>query len=130
MIHVDLYFMNVWQIGFLSICTIICIEILFRSNLKSLFKESYSLWIKVYKVLKLPNISDNRKESLMILLSKRLLINNMLFLTKMLFAFIPLFIGAWIVSYPEYSAIHILNSPSIVLFVTTISVLYLLLRIR
>jgi hypothetical protein len=113
-----------WQISIILIGVIISSEILLNSSLERLLRSIYKLLQKVFKLFQSPYFSDEKKETLVFLYSKKLLLYSTLFLMNMLFILFPIIIIFWFLFDLKGLTINM------TIVITVISFAYLFFRLR
>ena len=114
----------IWKISIILIGVIISSEILLNSSLERLLRSIYKLLKKVFKLFQSPYFSDEKKETLVFLYSKKLLLYSTLFLMNMLFILFPIIIIFWFLFDLKGLTINM------TIVITVISFAYLFFRLR
>ena len=124
------YALPLWQISVLFIATIISSEFLLKSNLANLLKSIFNLLDKALKLLKSSYISDDKKEALILLYSRKLLYYSVTFLVKILVVFFPMALAFWALFNDWEQAVNFIVQLDVIIAITFTSFAYIFFRSR
>ena len=124
------YALPLWQISVLFIATIISSEFLLKSNLANLLKSIFNLLDKALKLLKSSYITDDKKEALILLYSRKLLYYSVTFLVKILVVFFPMALAFWALFNDWEQAVNFIVQLDLIITITFTSFAYIFFRSR
>ena len=124
------YALPLWQISVLFIATIISSEFLLKSNLANLLKSIFNLLDKALKLLKSSYITDDKKEALILLYSRKLLYYSVTFLVKILVVFFPMALAFWALFNDWEQAVNFIVQLDVIIAITFTSFAYIFFRSR
>jgi hypothetical protein len=124
------YALPLWQISVLFIATIISSEFLLKSNLANLLKSVFKLLKKAFKLLQSSSISDDKKEALILLYSRKLLYYSVTFLVKILVVFFPMALAFLALFNHWEQAVNFIVQLDVIIAVTCTSFVYLFFRTK
>ena len=124
------YALPLWQISVLFIATIISSEFLLKSNLANLLKSIFNLLDKALKLLKSSYITDDKKEALILLYSRKLLYYSAIFLVKILVVFFPMVLAFWALFNDWEQAVNFIVQLDLIITITFTSFAYIFFRSR
>lgn len=125
-----LFSLPIWQIFFLLLVTILSCEFIVKSNLTKLLKAVFKLLDKALKLLKSTNISDEKKETLILLYSRRLLYYSAIFFWKLILVFFPILFSCWTFFGNWNQMISFLVQLDVIIAITFTSFIYIFFRSR
>jgi hypothetical protein len=122
--------LHLWQLSILLIAIATSCEFLLKSNLPILLKEVFILLNKTIKLLKSTYISDERKEVLILLYSRKLLSYSAVFLLKIILVFLPIAAVLWAIFNHWWQVLNFILQLDVIIIITLTSFVYIFFRVK